>query len=348
MVMRNTFTVIIFTAMAVSGYFVFQCTNVVAYNSYSRSIVASTRLLNIEFLDTSPAVLENGYFTVLITFENPTNRTLNMTKLQAAPYQPYEGGSARIALGEIEKPIELGPGNTQVVLHMNIDTGSSFAQPSYWLVIYRLKFGSVHYSFNSEMRNSAIETKGPFSIWENEASTQITTNVLFTVDTWAVGLEAIAVLILLQERREDEAPRGRREDEHNRMLAVIYALQGIGIITPLFFSAWINAVLSEPPPEFYYQSGAGAIAVDIFRGLIYLAALIFLLTAWGLLLRNRAAMRATLFLSSISGFVSLLAGVLILTRLATMQDLALATLSLTTFTANVIAMYILLKKGLRR
>jgi len=99
-------------------------------------------------------------------------------------------------------------------------------------------------------------------------------------------------------------------------------------------------VVSEPPPEFYYQSGAGAIAGDILMGLVYLTSLIFLLTALGFILHQSGAKGAALFLSSMSAFVWLLGFVTILTHPTTAQDLALATLFLATIAGNVIAIYI--------
>jgi len=213
MTMRKAFALVILIPVVVSAYTIFRCSNVVAYTNLSRSIIVATRLRSVEFLDISSATLVTGYFTSLVTFENPTNQTLNMTKLVVAPYQPYDAGSARMALGEMEKSIILDPSETQVIVQLKIDTGSSVGPPSYWIVIYRLKFGTAHYSFTSEMHDSVIQTKGPFSIGENQASTEIITYTLVAVDAWALGLEVIVVLILLQERKIKRITLGPEEKE---------------------------------------------------------------------------------------------------------------------------------------
>ena len=344
--MARTFALFVIVLIVISGYTIFQCANVVAYNNFSRSIIAATHLLDIEFLDVNPATLEKGYFTSLLTFENPSNQPLNMTKLVAAYYQanlPGVPGALRIALGNMGESIRLGPGRTQIILQMNLDTNASFEPPCYWVVSYRLKFGSAHYGFTSEMLDSVIETKGPFSTWESQAFTLIATYTLLAVDAWALGLEAMGALILFQERKIGQTARVAEEKEHNRMLSIIYASQGIGLFVSPSFVTLINSVLSEPPPEFYYVSGAGALMHDLLIGFIYLTAFVFLVTALGILLRKRTARGAALFLSSIGVFVWLFGGVLILTRSPVAQDLALATLLLATTAANGIALYLILR-----
>jgi len=341
--MRKTFVLII-VPVFISVYMIFLCSNVVAYNNFSRSIVVATRLVDIELLDVSNVTLAKGYFTSLLTFENPSIQTLNLTRLEVACYPSYDGGS-RIALGKIDGPVKLGSDMAQVIVRMNLDVGASFELPSYWIVIYRLKLDPVHYSFTSEMRDSATEIKGPFSTGESEAFTLITTYTLFLVDAWAVVLGVIAVLIIFQERKIEKTIRASpKGQEHNRMLAIMYGLQGIGIVAVLPFLGWINSVISEPPVEFPYGlHGAAGIAASFVIGLVFVISLIFLGTALGLLLRARGARSVALSLSVISVLVWLLGGVYILTRPAMVQDLALAALYLATVAANVIAAYILLK-----
>lgn len=301
--MRKTFAFFVIALVVISAYLIFQCSNVVSYNNFSRGVVLATRLLDIEFLDVSSATLAKGYFTSLLTFENPTNQTENMTSLGASYYQTSAPLTFRVALGSIAESMKLGPGKTSVILQMNLETNASLAQPSYWEVKYRLNFGSVHYSFTSSTFTSVIKTSVPFSTGEEQVFPQVATYTLLVADVWAIGLEAIAVLILLQERIDKltTVPKGQ---EHNKMLATIYTLQGIGLFVfwPLVFYLR-DSVVSEPPAEFPYGlHGAAGIAATFLIGSVFLASLIFLGIAFGLLHGQRVAGSAALFLSSVSAF----------------------------------------------
>lgn len=348
--MARTFALVGFVLVVISAYVIFQCSTVVSYNSFSRSIITATWLLNVEPLDVSPATLENGYFTSLLTFQNPTGQTLNMTKLEAYYYRIYVYPSGAqsadlVGLGNIEEPTKLAPGKTQVILQMDLKWNATFPQPSYWLVTYRLKFGSAHYSFHFEMHDSILETKGPVSIdlRESQAVTQIATWILIAVNVWAIGLEALAVLILVQERKVNGPARVPEETEHNKMLSVIYALQGFGLfIAPSFFTI-INSVLSEPPRSGYYVGGGGPLAALLVLGLVYFVSLVFWVVALGLFLDIDAARIGALFLSVISVFVWLLGAALTLTHPVIAEDLALPSLFLAATAANIMAIYIILR-----
>jgi len=269
---------------------------------------------------------------------------VNMTSLVASYYQANGPLSSRIALGSIVQSMKLGQGNTSVVLRMNLDTNASMLpKPSYWTVNYRLKFGSVHYSFTSSTSTSVIEITGPFSTGEDQAFTQVATYTLLVVDAWAIGLDVTAVLKLLQERKIDRATRVPTENDHSKMLATIYALQGIGLFVFWPIAIYLrDSVVSEPPSEFPYGfHGAGGIAASFLIGTVFIISLIFLGTALGLLLRRPAARGVALLFSSVIVVAGLYFGFSFLTGAAVAQNLALAMLILATAIANLIVVYVL-------
>lgn len=143
---RTTFAVIII-AMVVSGYFVFQCTNVVAYNSFSRGIVVATRLVAVEFLNLNHTGPGEGDFALLLTFGNPTTQTLNITAVNALYYIEQGPGSSLAARGNAGGSTELGPGETQFILPM-FDSVPQVSAPEHFQCI-------VYYSWSSAQPTTA-------------------------------------------------------------------------------------------------------------------------------------------------------------------------------------------------
>ncbi len=327
---RTTFAVIVI-AMVVSGYFIFQCTNVVAYNSFSRGIVVATRLVAVEFLNLNHTGPSEGDFALLLTFGNPTTQTSNITAVNALYYIEQGPGSSLAARGNAGGSTELGLGETQFILPM-FDSVPQVSAPEHFqcIVYYRLEFGSAHYRFEYLAYDSVTQTRGPYILGgEDHVFPQVATYTLLVVDVWALGLEVMGALALFQEK------------EHHKMLALIYALQGIGLLVFYPLVALLQKLVT-PPAQVY--SSAGGWSAYIWVGAVELAGLVFLLTAWGVLQRKRSAVYVGLFLSSISAFLSLYACVYVLTSLVTVQELALSVLSIVTFGANVIAFCILLKR----
>ncbi len=164
---------------------------------------------------------------------------------------------------------------------------------------------------------------------EDNVFPQVATYTLLVVDVWALGLEVMAATTLFQGK------------EHRKMLTLIYALQGIGLLLFFPFVALLRYLVT-PPAQVY--SSAGAWSAYIWVGAFELAGLVLLVTAWGALQCKRSAAYVGLFVSSISAFVSLYACVYLLTNLVAVQDAAWLVLSIATFGANIIAFYILLKR----
>lgn len=156
--MKKTFVVILIIMVA-SGYFIFQCASVVAYSNFSRNIVVATRLLTVEFLDINRTTLGGGDFALLLTFENPTTHTLNVTGI-VSDYYIYQGSdSVFTTRGNTTVPIELSPGKTQVVLPMFGFVGQISAPENFQCIVYyRLEFGSAHYRFRYLVYDSVAQT----------------------------------------------------------------------------------------------------------------------------------------------------------------------------------------------
>jgi hypothetical protein len=169
--------------------------------------------------------------------------------------------------------------------------------------------------------------------------------LLLAVDTLVIGLEAIAILILSEERKISRAQRLPGEIAHRHMLATMLALQGFGIsLFWPFFSFLTNIVVYQPPVEFPYGlHGAAPIAVFLLMLQFLVAGLVFLATAAGFLLQKSQARAIALFLASISALVSLWLGLSYLNNSSTPQNLAFITLLLAATVANGITLYILLR-----
>lgn len=340
--MKMTFMVIL-VVMIASIYLIFQCASVVAYSNFSRNIVVATRLLTAEFVDINRTAAGED-FALLLTFENPSAHTLNVTSIVSDYYITQDSGSVFTATGNTAVLAELSPGLTQVVLPM-LKVDGQFSAPEHFqcIVYYRLEFGSAHYRFRYFAYDSVEQTIGPYILGgEDLIFPQVATYALLVIDSWAIGLEIIAVMILLQDRKSRISNLVPEDKGHHKMAAIIYALQGIGLFIFLpFVDLLRNSV--TPPTEAY--STAGAFSAYIFVGLVELAGLILLLISWSLLISRRAAMYAALTASAIIAFLSLYAVFSILMRPATEQDWALVTLSFATLVANAIAFYILLKQS---
>lgn len=346
--------------LVISAYMIFQITNVAAYNNFCRNVVLTTHLTDIQFLDISPATLQKGIFTASFTFENPQNQTVNITSMSAVLF-PTSLGAFPLALGQgsRKEPVTLGNGKTQVILQMNLTQNAPLTTPSYWDINYTLKFGLVNYSFNSSTQPleglPPLRTYGPYSVGEDTALTQATTYSLLTIDAWAIGLEAIAVFILLQERKNNKTMHEKETgNDHTTMVAVIYAIQGVlMLVLPQFTLFLQNSVIPHPPPVFSYGGhGVAGILSDILTGGYYLAALILLAISIGLLLRIHAVKSTAYYLSWIIatiGFllsVSFFANQLFWSSATAAQSLALGTLILAITFSNILVAYILSQRDM--
>jgi len=346
MTLRKVHVLVTVLLVVVSSYFVLQFWNVAAYYNFSKDVILATRLVNIELGDTSPAALRNGFFTSSFTFENPTDQTANLTKLTAEYRQT--AFATLYAVGNISKSKTLGPGITSVLLLFNVRPNAfPPPQPSFWNVKYSVRFGAAHYSFKSNTYTSAIRTTGPFSAGaeQTQAFSKAVTYMLLAVDIWAIGLEIIAALILLEERKTSRNQRLPGEIAHNRMLATMLASQGFGILVFWPFTSFLSgSVVYQPPEEFPYGlHGAAPIAAFFLMVQFYVVGLVFLGTAAGLLLRPRQARAAALFLASVTALVSLWLGVSYLNTSSAAQNLAFVALLLATTAANGTILYVLLR-----
>lgn len=350
---------IIIPVFIISAYLILQISTVAAYNNFCRNVVLSTHLTDIQFLDTSPKTLQKGIFTASFTFENPQNQTVNITSMSAVLF-PTSPGIFPLALGQgsIKEPITLGNGETHVIPQMNLTQNATLTTPSYWDIDYALKFGSVNYSFNSSTEPIAglppLRTYGPYSAGEDTALTQATTYSLLTIDAWTIGLEAIAVFILLQERKNNKTMHAEATNDHTRMAAIIYALEGtLILVLPQFALFLQTSVIPHPPPEFAYGGhGVGGILSDFLTVAYYIAAVILLAISLGLFLRIDAAKSTAYYLSWIIatiGFllsVSLFANQLFWSSATAAQNLALGTLILAITLSNILVAYTLSKRDM--
>lgn len=351
---------VIIPAFIISAYLIFRTSNVAAYNNFCRNVVLSNHLTDIEFLDISPETLQKGYFTASFTFENPTDQTVNITSLSAVLF-PTSPSVFPLAIGQgsIKGPVMLGTGKTQIALQMSLTKNASPTVPSYWNTNHSLKFGSVHYSFNSSTEPipglPSLRTYGPYSLGENTALTQATTYSVLAIDAWAIGLEALAVFILIQGRKANKTMLVETKNEHNKMAATIYALQGITILVfPQLTLFLQNSVTPTPPPEFSYGGhGAAGVLSDILRGAYYLFGLILLVISLSLFLRLSATKSTVYYLSWIMAAIEGTVGIMITASFLVNQlfwssstelSLTLGTLILILTFSNILVVYILSRK----
>jgi hypothetical protein len=347
MTLRKVYMFVAVLLVVVSSYFVIQFWNVVSYYNFSKDTILATRLVNIELVDTSPSALRSGFFTSSFTFENPTDQTVNLTTL-TAEYRQTTSSTLSI-VGVMNESKTLGPGATSVLLMFKIfPNTAALPEPHFWNVKHSIKFGAAYYSFKSSTYTSVIITSGPFSVGpgQTQAFSEATTYLLLAIDTCVIGLEAIAILILLEERKISRAQRLPGEIAHRHMLVTMLGLQGLGILLfwP-FFSFLTSVVVYQPPVEFPYglHGGAAPIAAFFLMLQFFVVGLIFLVTAAGFLLRKRSARDIALFLASVTALVSLWLGSSYLNNPFARQNLAFITLLLAATVANGITLYILLR-----
>lgn len=235
---------------------------------------------------------------------------------------------------------------------MSLTENASPTMPSYWEIDYSLKFGSVHYGFESTTQPipglPALRTFGPYIIGEAQALTQVATYSFLAIDTWAIGLEAIAVFTLWQEGKINKTTRRETQNGHSRMTGTIYALEGITMLVYPQFALFLqNSVTQTPPPEFSYAGhGAAGVLSDILTGAYYLVTLILLAISVGLVLRISAAKSIAYYLSWIVAIIGLFLGAAIITMPAlwdpnTALRLTIGTLTLATAFSNILVVYIL-------
>jgi len=308
-------------------------------------VVLYARLLDMKPIDINMTVPVEKPFNISLTFENPTIKTLNLTDLSAECYTwgPF-GSPSMLATSDTVKPVSLDPGRTRIILteRPTVNDEVSSAVGYYWDVYYSLRLGSVNYQFVVVISDSSITQQGTYSLGENQVYSLIRTYTLLTADAWAFALITMALFELAQERRVGLGLRWNvPRKEHNKMLAVNYAVQGMGIIVALFLPPLMNFILSEPPlgPGPSLQGSADA----ILWGFSFIFAVILFALAMSFLTRPLDAKTYGLFISFIGSPAWFIGGVSVLTHLASIQDVALASLLLAAAMGNVIAVFILLR-----
>lgn len=351
--------------VVLSTYSALQFKDFINMSGYNRSVLVQARLVSLEFLADPPSISQD-YFMFNLTFHNPTNETLTLMRVEGY----YRDGGYLIATGKDETAERIASGSSWHVLRLNKYVTERYTPPNVslgidpkWEIKYHLKLGSTAYKMTANVEGSAnqnIQTKGPFSTDYDETYSVANTYTLSIVDAWAIGLEIVAVFLIVKEsfQRIPETIE-KKAGPHYIMLSIIYASQGVGVIAGIQYLFWIQSIIPPAPPEFFYQSGAGAIAGGLVLWMIYFAGFALLFLALGLFRRAKWA-RETVPLVSIilmGGFFFLAMRALqplIWQGLSLSFNLALGVLFLVTVIANGIVVYVLFinhdegKKGVLR
>lgn len=357
MSLKKKFTfilVVVIPVFMITAYSTLQIQDIAAYNDFCRNVVSATHLNSIRFLDVNSSTLQQGHFTVSFTFENPNDQTVNMTSMSAALFPtspdifPFSLGR-----GSTDEPIMLGHGETQIVLQMNLTENAplTITTRSYWEINYKLKFGSIHYSYDSTTRPfenlPPLRTYGPYSAGEDTALTQVTTYLILTIDAWVIGFATITSFILIQERRTSKTLHKEVEADHSRIAAAIYALQGVTIIAlPQLMLFIQNSVIHYVSPQFSYGGhGAAGVLVDMITAGVYIVGLILLAISLSLFLHVHAAKQTAYYISGFVGAIGLLVSVFLLANQlllssATPLNLTLNILALAIVSLNILVVYI--------
>jgi hypothetical protein len=285
--------------------------------SYSRSIIAQIHLKNVQFVVNSDAI-SRGYFIVNLTFENPTNESLTLTRGVHAESYYYNSSSGatgwKIAEGWASESLGISPGSSKMALRMNLEPyprqNPSFAiVPNYrWWIYYSPKLGTVSYQMTATVIDLSIQHGEP-AFPQDEIYTVADTYAASIASAWILGFEIVAVSLI--QKGEAQKSGGVVEGEkHNVMLSIIYAVQGLGIIAAQIYYTFIYVLIPPPPlPSGYIPyglHGAAGIAAGILFLEINTIALAFLAVAAGLFLQMKWAMKAAVPISLISVIVLLL------------------------------------------
>jgi len=269
-----------------TSYFALQFWNVVAFQEHRKEVVVQVRLIDLSYVVDSISIAR-GNFTCSLTFNNPASEKLTLNKL----YVSYWEGSLRwqqylVASGS-KASENIDSGITNIALNMGFNpefTGDVLlVQQPVWDISYTPKLGPTAYRMSASVENSTIRTAGPFYAIEiDETESTLTAYMMSVIDVWAISFEIVAVAIIFQGRKAEEAERAQ-----SRMLASIFGLQGLGFLIAPFWGGVVNSLIPPlPPQDFYYSSFAGAFAALLLLALAFSISMVFFLTAYGSLKRR--------------------------------------------------------------
>ena len=338
--------------VVLSTYSALQFKDFINMSGYNRSVLVQARLVSLEFLAGPPSISQD-YFMFNLTFQNPTNETLTLMRVEGY----YYDGGYLIATGKDETAEHIASGSSWHVLRLNKYITEYYTPPNVslgidpkWKIKYHLKLGPTAYKMTANVEGSAnqnIQTTGPFSTDYDATYSAANTYTLSIVDAWAIGLEIVAVFLIVKEsfQRIPETIE-KKAGPHYIMLSMIYASQGVGVIAGIQYLFWIQSVIAPAPAEFFYQSGAGVIAGELLLWTIYFAGFAFLFLALGLFRRAKWARETVRLVSIILMAVFFYLAIrvlqpLIWQGLSFSFNLALGVLFLVTVIANAIVVYVL-------
>lgn len=354
--MQRELTIAVLVAVVVfTSYFGFQALSVVSQSYYSRGLIVQARLTSLQFLINSAAI-SNGYFMADLTFENPTREIMNLTRLEATYYETlhYDSYSADslIAKGEINTPKELAPGSSLVsvrtVINPYYSGNASLVSNTKWLIRFYPQMGLTTYEMIATVKGSAIKTEGPYmATGHSEPYVTLNTYAFLTIDFWAIGLEIIAVSLIIKARTEKTGSLAEK-GMHYIMLPIIYALQGVGFLAAPYYFQFVNLLVPQAPPDPYYIPygfhGAGGILFELLLFAAFVLGIAFLSLAGVLFIRVKWARTAAFVVSVLFAFGWLYFAVLFfqsfLAQELIMLNLLLALLFLLTAIAHGIAAYV--------
>jgi hypothetical protein len=132
-----------------------------------------------------------------------------------------------------------------------------------------------------------------------QTESELTAYMISIIDIWAVPLEILAVARIFQSRKSEGASQS-----HDKMLAILYALQGFGFFATPFWGGIIIFLIPLPPPsEFYYSSIAVGLADIFITALAFSISAVFFLPAYGYVGKREWAQKVGFTLSLLSIFV---------------------------------------------
>lgn len=297
---KVAFAILIAVLVIPTTYFALLFLDVVSRHGYRKEAVIQVRLTGIRYVIDSLTV-ERGSFVCSLTFSNPTHEAVNMrvlyvnlwaSSLMWHEYLIASGGS------KTDHIIDPGTAQISVELELNSDyTGDVLlAQQVLVEVRYSSKLGPTAYTMRATVQNSTVETEGPFYAWGiDETESALLTYLLSTIAVWTIPLEILASVVILRGRKAESAALS-----HDKMLSVIYSLQGVGFIAAPLWSDIVNSLIPPlPPPDFYYSSFASAFAGFFLFILGFSVSLVFFVIAYGFLRHRNWAKRIALPLSAL-------------------------------------------------
>ena len=343
---KVAFVIVIAVLAVPTGYFALQFWDVVVYHEYRKEVIIQVRLIDLQY-EVNSLAIQKGYFTCNLTFSNPTRETLNLR----AFYVSYWEGSSRwrqflIASGRAETDEKINPDTTQISLELEFSPDYAgnvlLVQQPLLDVGYSSKLGPTAYAMKATVQNSTIQTEGPFYAWGiDETESMLTTYLISIIALWAIPFEILAVAMIIQGRKTENPVL------LHRILAIVYGLQGLGLIAAPFWGAIIDFLIPPlPPPDFYYSSIAGALGALFSLVFAFSISMVFFVTAYGLIRKRSWAKKAAFPISFLSVLVWSY-GEFHLVRawffegLATMYYLSLIFSVLALVVANAIAVYVL-------